>query len=118
MQRIVGVVAILVIFAVVGVSLVMAAPMDHDMGCPLMLGETVMCATGFEHLFHFKWAFLAITAEILLLFIFIAYVSGFRNSLGIDNRQTVRYRVLERIPKRPTLFQELFSNGILNPKSY
>lgn len=119
MGKIAPLVAIVVLLAVVGVSFVMVSPMNHDMGCPLMIGvDMVMCATGVAHFEHWKWALLAVIGTITLLTAWLAYVCGLRTPYSLDDPRTVRYRSSQHIPRRPTLFQELFSSGILNPKTY
>lgn len=91
--------------------------MDHEMGCPFMPDDSALCATSIlEHLAHWQNAFAAVVAQALLLLAvaFLLYIHFER--LKLSDRYAVRLRTYLS-SKRPTLFQELFSGGTLNPKA-
>ena len=90
---------------------------DQATDCPLMPGEAVLCANfALVHITHWRSAFTAIFAEALLL-IALAFLYARPELSKLPDRQHVRLRTRERDPDRPTLFQELFSQGILNRKA-
>lgn len=103
-----------ILIAVFG--LYMPVHIGHETGCPFSPGETAMCASSLSHLEHWQSAFVAVLVQLLTL-IAVAVVF-FVLSKPFANRspQYERYRLLERVPVRPPLFQELYSRGILNRK--
>lgn len=110
---------IIVIVVVLGMPFMLANPMHHEMGCPFMSGQTAMCtASVLEHMRHWQTAFATILAELLLIATF-ALVAMYQWPIaGLPERSFARMRTRIRIPERPTLLQELFSNGILNRKEH
>ena len=116
---------LLVAFFCVGVLAYSASmtqmDMHHDMGgathqiCPMM-GNTPACANAFDHISHWQTSFTALLVEILVIFVLAVLVFVRRDLFKLHDTQYEKHRLRERIPIRPTLFQELFSRGILNPK--
>ena len=109
--------AIVVMAAVFGMPLLLSGPMNHEMGCPFDQGEAAMCAMSvLEHMKYWQLAFASIVLELLAVaaLTFIAYGKW----KGIAPRTPGFGRILahSHVPARPTLFQELFSRGILNRK--
>lgn len=99
--------------AVTGPVLTFATPHHH---CPFVAGEMSFCITTLSHLDHWQVAFAAILMELSVL-IAIALVFSSRSwSLHLQLSSAAppipRYR-----SRRPTLFQELFSQGLLHPKA-
>lgn len=91
-------------------------PMPHEMGCPFALGHTLLCVASFDHLAHWQNAFTAVLAEIIALFI-LAVFSWQLILLRPNNTLREVHCFREGIFILPTLFQELFSQGILNRKA-
>jgi hypothetical protein len=90
--------------------------MGHEMGCPFAPGETAMCAAPFAHIQHWQSSFTSILVELLAL-VAIVFVLFTRPDPQRDkDPQYQRFRLRQRIPMRPPLFQELYSQGILNRK--
>ena len=104
------------IVAVFGLFLPSMNHMEHDMGCPFAPGDTALCATPLAHLGHWQTAFTAVLVELLTLFALAVLVFVHRHLFELHDKQYERHRWREHVPIRPTLFQELFSQGLLNPK--
>lgn len=107
---------ILVIFlfvALFGLTLLLSHSGHHE-GCPLMSAQAVMCESSIvEHASMWNSMFASIITSLTLL---IAITFLFRNEDGlIRAHERIRFRGTTQFP-RPTLFQELFSRGILNRK--
>lgn len=101
-----------------GMPLMLASPMHHEMSCPFMPGQAAMCrATILEHLKHWQSAFATILAELLLITAF-ACVALWQRYRAPPERRFEKMRIRSRVPDRPAFLQELFSNGILNPKVF
>jgi len=88
----------------------------HEMGCPFAPGGTAICAAPLAHLEHWQSAFATILAEVLVLAAALIFLGSPFPVPKIDP-QYERYRLRARILVRPSLLQELFSGGILNPKA-
>ena len=104
-----------VIAAVFGLYMPM---MGHGMDCPFAPGGTALCGMALIHLQHWQSAFmatlmylLALCAAMLLFFVRL-------DLFDIAQSQYERYRLRERMPAQPTLFQELFASGIVHPKIF
>jgi hypothetical protein len=85
--------------------------------CPLTGEEMPLCATVLEHIDHWQTAFASVVATFILLaaFVYIARTLQFsflRTLAKVRRRSYLHFHP----PDRPTLFQELFSQGLLNPK--
>ncbi len=106
--------AIVVIVAVLGMPVLLASPMHQEIGCPFMSGQTAICtSTVLEHLRHWQTAFATILAELLLIAaLALAVMRQWR--LSLPEKRCERIRPRSRTPDRPTLLQELFSQGLLN----
>ncbi len=106
-----------VIVAVLGMPLMLATPMHHEVGCPFAPGQAAMCATNvLEHVKHWQVAFAVILVELLAVAALAVVVFRQWQILAFPEPSHARIRVSARAPDRPTLFQELFSRGILNRK--
>lgn len=94
--------------------------MHHDMGgatkqlCPMM-GNAPACANVFAHISHWQTTLAGTFVEMLVLVV-MAFV--FVRSFGrlFWYRLTRPLRISKSVLPIPTIFQELFSQGILNPK--
>ncbi|MSU73549.1 hypothetical protein EXS56_00210 [Candidatus Kaiserbacteria bacterium] len=108
---------IIVIVALLGMPLLLASPMHHEMGCPFVSGETAFCATSIlEHITHWQTAFATVLAEMLAVAALALVALYQRRVVVLPGRSFARIRIRSRTPLRPTLLQELFSRGILNRK--
>lgn len=101
-------IATYILVALFGV--VLLAPMGSYMpACPFAAG----CVSAVEYLSHWQSAFAAVLAETVSLgLIFLVFVAV---GVPLPKRPLRRYRVA-RVTVRPTVFQELFSRGILHRK--
>ncbi len=100
--------------AVFGIYLM---PIHEAAGCPFMLGETALCPTPLtEHIGYWQAAFAATLVGLLALC--AGFLLAIRECLDLY-RETVRqrFRVRGRNSARPTLFQELYAQGILNRRA-
>ena len=105
---------VIVLFvALFGLTLLLSHS-DHHAGCPLMALGSEMCeSTIIEHVSLWHGMLVSIIAVTLALVACIAwYFAG--PQLVVER---VRYRRREWI-NRPTLLQELYSQGILNRKEF
>ena len=103
--------------AVFGLYLPTMSATGHEVGCPFSPGGTVVCGVPLAHLKHWQSAFAVVLAE-LLIFFALALIFFFAryNLFDPDVGQDSAYRRRQRVPIRPPLYQELFSDGILNRK--
>ncbi len=107
--------AAFIVAAVFGLYTVILSSMEHDTGCPFSVGASA-CMAPLEHLAHWQSSFAAIAAELVALFAIILIGVCRLGLLDPGIRQYRLFKQHERIPKRPTLLQELFSSGILHRK--
>lgn len=108
---------IILIVALLGMPLLFAGPMHHEMGCPFVSGEAAFCATNFlQHITHWQTAFAVVLGELLVIAGLALAVLYQWRVLMLPERSFARIRMRGRTPERPTLLQELFSRGILNRK--
>ena len=104
--------------AVFGIPTLLLSPVDHEMHCPFSAGQVAACSTGIlEHVTHWQSAF-ASTLVGLFAFVALALFVVRHLSFALEpepgsTRIRIRLRAL-----RPTLLQELFAQGILNPKPF
>jgi len=76
-----------------------------------------LCATGIlEHVSHWQNAFATIFFEILTLVAFALFVMQRWVPAVPSEHSFSRIRMRAPVPDRPTLLQELYSQGILNRK--
>ncbi|PIR84040.1 hypothetical protein COU18_01380 [Candidatus Kaiserbacteria bacterium CG10_big_fil_rev_8_21_14_0_10_51_14] len=109
---------IVVIAAVLGMPLILSSSMHYEMGCPFMSGQTAICVSPvLEHLRHWQTAFATILAELLLIAA-LTLLAMRQWYLLLPEKRFERIRTRSRAPDRPTLLQELFARGILNPKIF
>lgn len=112
-------VGIVIMMAVLGMPLMLSNPMHHEMGCPFMSGQAAFCATSLlEHIKHWQMAFGTILTELLLAAVLALIVLREWRAAGLREPSIARVRMRSREPDRPTLLQELFSQGILNRKEH
>lgn len=110
---------VIVIVAVLGMPLMLATPMiHHEMGCPFAMGETAMCSMSvFDHIRNWQIAFAAIFAELLMAALVLVALRQWE-LLTMPEPQCAYVHIRSRAPDKPTLFQELFSRGILNRQEH
>jgi hypothetical protein len=89
----------------------------HDMGCPFAPATTALCDAAFGHIKRWQDAFVTPIVEALLLVGVALVVVKFIGLFLKSDPRYERYRLRIRIPTRPILFQELYSQGILNRKA-
>ena len=95
--------------------LMLANPMHHEIGCPFAMGQTAICATSvLEHLQHWQIAFASIFAELLVIAALALVAVRYWELAALPEPSFARIRLRSCAPNKPTLFQELFSRGILN----
>ena len=102
--------------AVFGLYLPTTGHAGHEEGCIFAPGGTAICAAPLAHLEHWQSAFAAVLVELLLFFtlslIFFTRYDLFDPDVG----RHATYRPPKFAPIRPSLLQELYSDGILNRK--
>lgn len=103
-----------VLMAVFG--LYMPGHVGHEVACPFAPSESAMCASSLSHLQHWQSAFVAVLGELLVLMAAVIVVFVWFKPLVNRSPQYERYRLRERVPLPQSLFQELYSRGILNRK--
>jgi hypothetical protein len=105
-----------VLMAVFGLYMPTLDHMGHETGCPFAPGSTGQCVALLEHAEHWQSSFVAVFAQLLIvLSVGFAFVV-FWFLPNIRDPEYERYRLRVRIPIRPPLMQELFSQGILHRK--
>lgn len=110
-------IGLVVLVAVLRMPLMLATPMHHEIGCPFAMGQAALCATSvLEHVRHWQIAFASILAQLLVIAALALITLREWQRLVLPDRSFARVRLRPRAPDRPTLFQELFSRGILNRK--
>jgi hypothetical protein len=102
--------------ALLGLYLSVENHHSHEAHCPFFAVEMSLCATPLDHLTHWQTAFAA-TLSFFIVYIVILVVGVFASLLlPLLKRARLRESPQPRAPDRPTLFQQLFSQGILNAK--
>ena len=90
-----------------------ATHMGHGAGCPLMPGEVLLCSDALrEHLGHWQSTFAAIAA--VLFVVGYGHLATRREIFKLPDRGHLGMKHIFAEVLRPTLFEELFSQGILN----
>ena len=108
---------VIILVAVFGLYIPFVGMMGHDMGCPLSFGGATLCPAPLAHLSYWQTAFAATLVELLILCaLAVASFALFDFSQQKDTERK-RYHLHIYIPLRPTLFQELFAQGILNRRA-
>lgn len=119
-KKILGIIAVTSFIFVVSFGAINMVPSHHhEPGCPFMIGEQAVCAMDlFDHIRAWQSTFMAYLPSVLLL-IALAYVcSAFWKITDPPNRLlSYLYRPRRCQADRNILYQELFSQGILNPKA-
>lgn len=110
-----GIVIVFVSFAVFGLYVPMAGHADHGSGCMFSFGFATICGLSLAHLDHWKAALMATFTSLLLLW--VALLAPLSARPAPHDVHHLRYRTRRCAPQKPTLFQELFAAGILNPKA-
>jgi uncharacterized membrane protein len=114
-QRLVTAIVLLV-FIVVGLFGLrsLLSHSDHHSNCPLQGATTVLCeSTTIEHIGIWQAMFVAV----LIVLVVSVGVHLFFKRLDVpSSTERVRLRNTDFYNPRPTLLQELFSDGILNRK--
>ena len=103
-----------VLAALLGVYGMVSLSHHEHSGCSSPTQHT-LCATPLEHLGHWQGVFTAIFAEILALFVLVALYFTY-TSLTVDSLKSALWNYRKKVLLRPTLLQELFSQGILHRK--
>jgi hypothetical protein len=102
---------LLAVIAVIGTPLLLLSP-DHAAHCPFASGQAILCSDDIlAHVTHFELAFASILSAVFAVFcVAISWVHTGR----APPRDTRSIVARGRTSKRPNLFVELFSRGILN----
>jgi hypothetical protein len=104
-----------VLAALFGVYGMVSLSHTNHGGCPASPAQHTLCASPLEHLSHWQAIFTAVFAQVLLLVAFVALFSV-RATLSIDTVGQTQWKFRQRVPLRPIVLQELFSQGILHRK--
>ncbi len=104
-----------VLLAVFGLFLSSGGYRGHE-GCPFTSTTAAICVAPLAHLEHWQSSFVAVLVELATLFVAVMVMVVWFDWRILKDPQIERFRLQERIPIRPTLFQELYSQGILNRK--
>lgn len=105
-----------VLTAVFGLYLPSMEHVGHE-GCPFAAPvSAAVCAAPLAHLGHWQSSFTAVLSELFVLAAAVFFLVAWFGFTARQDAQFVRYRLRKRMPRRPTLFQELFARGILNRK--
>jgi hypothetical protein len=107
--RAVSVLLIISFFVVFGV---LGTGAHHDAHCPFMPAALALCSTPAAHVSHWQALFAAALQTIL---VFAAFVTVYAAYVLPEVRKDF-YRLKRRFRARTTLMQDLFADGILNPK--
>jgi hypothetical protein len=83
--------------------------------CPFSPDQHPLCVTPLEHLDHWQAVFTAVFVETIVLFALVALFFT-HTALTADTLRSTPWSYREKVPLRPTLLQELFSQGILHRK--
>lgn len=103
-----------------GIGMLAITGHHHEPGCPFMPGEYAICQMDvFDHIAAWHSAFTGILPTILLIALAITLVFAYWLT-SCDRPPDLRYAISRRethAHDTPPPYQELFSNGILHPKS-
>ncbi len=106
---------LLFVLVFVGPWMLLSMASDNGIGCPFMPGQESVCSmTVFDHISHWQNAFATILVEVLKY----PAVVGFTIFVLLIQRRHNGPPLCAIETRHPTLFQELFSQGILNSKTY
>lgn len=106
-----------IVLAVFGLYLPFSSGHASHHGCPFSIGGTAICDASLSHIEHWQAALAAtlVNAVLLATVLFSTFVW-----FGVSHKTEVqyqRYRTRLKTPERPSLYRELFSDGILNRKA-
>lgn len=108
-------VATLILFSFLSVGISMISFSHHEIGCPFFPGQAVLCETPLEHFSHWQSSSIAAGLSFFAVLLAIAISSLFLFAILQQERERLKpHHVCASA--RPTLFQELFSSGLLNSK--
>jgi hypothetical protein len=107
--------AVTILVAMGSVLYVLTGPMHHEIGCPFMPAAEAICNAPVEHLSHWQSSFSAIVWDVLLLFGAAVFFIAFNFNPVVLEHERIRYKTRAYF-FRPSLYEELFSKGILNRK--
>ena len=96
---------------------VAAGHQGHDAHCPFVQVESSLCATVLDHIDHWQVAFAAVLVALLICTLVGTAVLHALPLFLTPKRVRFREDPESRAPDRPTLYQELFARGILNPRA-
>ena len=113
---ILSIIMLLIVVSIFGLYIPFSGLMGHDMGCPFSFGSTSLCGAPLAHLSHWQFAFFAIILELLVVGVIAIVFTIFYPDAAGASRVKLRSSHILASP-RPTLFQELFSRGILNRRA-
>jgi hypothetical protein len=90
---------------------------DHHVGCPLAIMRAAPCeSTIIEHVSMWDSLFAASIVSLALVFTFVAFVS-IKSGAILLTHERLRLRSSALASERPTILQELYSQGIHNRKA-
>ena len=117
--RLLSLIITIAFIAVAGFGLMAMPSHHHEVGCPFMPGEQVVCPmNAFDHISAWQNMFTTTLPTLVVLLLAIAFVVLIPWENSGPPRVLVRSHLYRRdgptLP--PSLYQELFSSGILHPK--
>ena len=111
----IGLTAAIFVMVVLGPLSILTMSENHEVGCPFMQGQMSICAMSvFDHIEHWQSAFTTTLVDSLPYIAVVAAI-GFAYLLPRRNEWSPPSPTYTA---RPTLFQELFAQGLLNSKAY
>ncbi len=91
--------------------------MAHEAGCPYADGTQAMCDMGFSHIRGWQtFSSASISTFVLLLALAVTFVAPLARTVLTSGRVYLGLR-RRRVSILRTMYQELFSSGILHPKN-
>lgn len=117
-KNIIGVIAVCAfIFVAVFGFLAIVPSHHHEPGCPFMVGEQSICPMGlFDHIKAWQSVFTVFLPSLLLLVVALFIVVTLWQSIHPPNFLRFTGQKFQNFSHN-LLYQELFSQGILNPKA-
>lgn len=108
----------LILIAVFGIFGITASHGNHDMGCAYSLGELTLCAMQISYFNDWSSWGIAMLFSVFGFIALAAFLYGrVCSRLEVDvSCPMQRVRPEGTDPLQPTLFQQLYSDGILNRK--
>ncbi len=117
-NKILYVIILMSIFGAVTIGVhFLATDHHHEPGCPFMPFEQAICPMGLmEHISKWKESFLLILPSLILVLVVI--ISFIRKILSPPISSLIhKLRSDHNINQKYSIWAELYSNGILNPKA-